>query len=160
MNPDRTDKKPLGFNALKGWLRHRHPMILLDRVLDHQPGEFLTGLVVASGGLDFMAGHFPDRSIYPGTHLLQAFSQTGILLFQLSTTPLNEAEMTVISSLEARFFKVVVPGDRIEIHTRIEQLHQEHCAFAGTALVDGIRAAAFRARLVRAQVEKFGDPLW
>jgi 3-hydroxyacyl-[acyl-carrier-protein] dehydratase len=160
MNPDRTDKKPLGFNEMKGWLRHRHPMILLDRVLDHQPGEFLTGLLVASAGLDFMAGHFPDRAIYPGTHLLQAFSQTGILLFQLSTTPLNEQEMTVISSLEARFFKVVVPGDRLEIHTRVEQMHQERCFFVGQGLVDGIRVAAFRARLVRAKVSKFGNPLW
>lgn len=160
MNPERTEKKPMGFSELKGWLRHRHPMILLDRVLDHEPCEFLTAMAVASGSLDFMAGHFPDRAIYPGTNILQAFSQTGILLLQLSSTPLTPEEMTVVSAFEGRFFQVVVPGDRMEIHTRVERLEAGYGSFSGGVMVDGTRVGAFRAGLSRVPVSKFGKAMW
>lgn len=150
----------MGFTALKEWLRHRHPMILLDRILDYRPGESLTALVAASGGLDFMAGHFPDRAIYPGSHLIQAFAQSGIILFQLSTTKLQEDEVTVIGSVEARFFHVIVPGDRVEIHATVERLSGRTFWFSGKALVDGKRVAAFRASLVRAHLKDMGAPAW
>ena len=102
------------------WLRHAHPMIFLDRITDHEPGEFLTAVVAVSGGLDFVAGHFPERAIYPGTHLMQAFSQTCIILAQLSSSRLGDDELTLVSAVEARFFGPAVPGDLIEVHNSLE----------------------------------------
>ena len=51
----------MGFSELRSWLRHRHPMVFLDRVLDYEPAQFLTATVAVSGALDVMAGHFPER---------------------------------------------------------------------------------------------------
>src|SRR3569832_1630345 len=105
--------KPLGFTALRQWLRHRHPMILLDRITDHAPGKFLEALISISGNVDCIAGHFPERAIYPGSNLMQANAQAGIILYQMSTSMLAEDELTLIGSVDSRFFKVVVPGDQV-----------------------------------------------
>jgi 3-hydroxyacyl-[acyl-carrier-protein] dehydratase len=151
---------PLGFTALKEWLRHRHPMIALDRVTDHEPGRFLTALVAVSGGLDVMAGHFPERAVYPGSQMIQAFAQCGIILFQMSTSRLADDEMTVVSSVEARFFRAVVPGDQLALHVTLERLVQDSCFLRGRATVDGTRVGAIRLTLKRTPVADLGVSLW
>jgi 3-hydroxyacyl-[acyl-carrier-protein] dehydratase len=157
---DRLDKKPLGFTELKIWLRHRHPMIVLDRIVDHEPGQFVTAIVMVSGSLDTVAGHFPERAIYPGSNLIQAFSQGGIILFQMSTSKLRNDELTLIGSIEARFFKLIVPGDRVTIHIKADRTIRNTFQFSGTATVDSIRVAAMRATLIRVPENEVGPPLW
>jgi 3-hydroxyacyl-[acyl-carrier-protein] dehydratase len=157
---DRTNKKPIGFTDLKAWLRHRHPMILLDRIVDHEPGEFVTAVVMVSGALDTVAGHFPERAIYPGSNLIQALSQAGIILFQMRTTKLADDELTLVGSVEARFFKLVVPGDMITIDVKAGRLVRNTFQFSGTATVEATRVAAMRATLVRVHEKDVGPPLW
>ncbi|WP_239014669.1 3-hydroxyacyl-ACP dehydratase FabZ family protein [Archangium violaceum] len=159
MNTERQPK-PIGFTALKGWLRHRHPMIYLDRIVDHEPGKFLTALMSVSGSMDCIVGHFPERAIFPGSHLIQAYAQAGIILYQMCTSPLREDELTVIGSVESRFLKPVVPGDQVIFHVTAERLINNLFHFAGKATVDGVRVAAFRASLVRTPVSNMGNPLW
>lgn len=150
----------LGFTELKTWLRHRHPMVMLDRVTDYEPGKYLHARVAVSGGLDFVAGHFPERAIYPGSHLIQALSQGAIILFQLSTSKLADDELTLVSSVEARFFKPVVPGDLVELRLTVERLVGDMIKVAGRAEVDGIRVAAMRATLARTKVATLGAQAW
>jgi 3-hydroxyacyl-[acyl-carrier-protein] dehydratase len=159
MNVERP-KKPIGFTDLKKWLRHRHPMILIDRITDHEPGEFLDGLVSVSGSLDSISGHFPERAIYPGSHLIQAFAQCGIILLQMGTSVLSEDELTLVGAVHARFFKVVVPGDQVVFHVTADRTANSLFYFSGTATVDNKRVAAFRANLIRTHVRAMGDPLW
>nr|WP_275938398.1 hypothetical protein [Pectobacterium brasiliense] len=65
---DKDDHQPrlMGFTELKGWLRHRHPMVYLDRVLDYEPGKYIKTLMAVSGQTDAIAGHFPERAIFSG----------------------------------------------------------------------------------------------
>ena len=152
--------KPLGFTALKHWLRHRHPMILLDRIVDHEPGKFLDAIICISGSSDVIAGHFPERAIYPGSNLIQAFAQAGIILYQMSTSLLAEDELTLISSVEARFLKVVVPGDQVLLRIQVNRLAGGLFQYSGKAMVGENRVGAFRASLVRSKVSDLGSPLW
>lgn len=160
MSVDRPDRKPLGFTELRSWLRHRHPMILLDRILDHEPGKFLTASLAVSGGLDAIAGHFPERAIYPGSNLIQAFAQTGIILFQMSTSRLADDEVTLVGSVEARFTKLVVPGDLVVFRTRADRIVGNVFQFSGDARVEATRVAAFRSSLIRVRADQLGSPLW
>lgn len=152
--------KPLGFTALRQWLRHRHPMILLDRIVDHEPGKFLEALISISGNLDCIAGHFPERAIYPGSNLIQAFAQAGIILYQMSTSLLAEDELTLIGSVESRFLHVVVPGDQVLLRVQVSRLAGGLFVYSGKAMVGTRRVAAFRASLVRTKVSELGSPLW
>ncbi|RKH07609.1 beta-hydroxyacyl-ACP dehydratase [Corallococcus sp. CA053C] len=152
--------KTLGFTALKQWLRHRHPMIYLDRIVDHEPGKFLEALMSISGNLDCIAGHFPERAVYPASHLMQANAQAGIILYQMSTSMLAEDELTLISSVEARFLKVIVPGDQVLLRVQASRLAGGLFQFTGKAMVGSHRVAAFRASLVRSRVSDLGEQLW
>jgi len=150
----------LGFSDIKNWLRHRHPMIYIDRILDHEPGVYLRSLMCVSGTMDVIAGHFPQRAIFPGSHLLQAFAQSGIILYQLSTSPLEDDELTLIGSAQSRFMKVVVPGDRVVFDVRSDRLYGSSFHFSCRATVEGVPVAAFRGSLVRTKVAELGRPLW
>ncbi|WP_082282782.1 3-hydroxyacyl-ACP dehydratase FabZ family protein [Myxococcus hansupus] len=160
LNPPERQPKPLGFTALRQWLRHRHPMILLDRIVDHEPGKFLDALISISGNLDCIAGHFPERAIYPGSNLIQAFAQAGIILYQMSTSLLAEDELTLIGSVESRFLQVVVPGDQVLLRVQVNRLAGGLFVYSGKAMVGNRRVAAFRASLVRSKVSEMGTPLW
>ncbi|OLT10699.1 beta-hydroxyacyl-ACP dehydratase [Actinomadura sp. CNU-125] len=145
---------------MKKWLRHRHPMIYIDRVTDHEPGIFLTSLLSVSGNLDAIAGHFPERAIFPGSHLVQAFAQSGIILYQVSTSPLADDELTLIGSVTARFTKPVVPGDQVVFDVRADRLRGDAFFFSCHATVGEKRVAAFKGMLNRTKVEALGRQLW
>jgi 3-hydroxymyristoyl/3-hydroxydecanoyl-(acyl carrier protein) dehydratase len=160
--PGGDDRSPrtMGFTELKTWLRHRHPMVYVDRVVDHEPGEFLTGLVSVSGALDVVAGHFPERAIFPASHLSQAVAQCAIILYQLGTRQLADDELTLIGSLHSRFTSVIVPGDQVLLHVQVARLRETTLSFTCRATVDGRRVAALRGTLVRTSVESLGRQLW
>ncbi|WP_242910583.1 3-hydroxyacyl-ACP dehydratase FabZ family protein [Actinomadura terrae] len=162
ISPDQPDREPktIGFTELKTWLRHRHPMIYLDRVLDHEPGRFLHSLLSVSGQLDAIAGHFPERAIYPASHMSQAFAQSGIVLYQLSTSPLDEDELTLIGAMKSRFTRIVVPGDQIVFRVTSDRIGNTTFHFSGRAYVSDEPVAMFKATLVRVKVGDLGDPLW
>jgi 3-hydroxyacyl-[acyl-carrier-protein] dehydratase len=150
----------LGFTEIKGWLRHRHPMIYLDRILEHQPGQYLRSLMSVSATMDSISGHFPERAIFPGSHLLQAFAQSGIILYQMSTSKLAEDELTLIGSAQSRFMKIVVPGDQVIFDVRCERLYESSFHFSCRATVEEHTVAAFRGSLVRVKTEALGRQLW
>jgi 3-hydroxyacyl-[acyl-carrier-protein] dehydratase len=154
------EPRTMGFTELKGWLRHRHPMVYLDRVLDYEPGEYVKSLMAVSGQTDAISGHFPERAIFPASHMMQAIAQSAIILAQLSTSPLEDDEITLIGSVKARFTHVVVPGDQIIFNTTCENLRGDVLTFACRAEVSGKPAAMTRGTLVRTKVAELGQQLW
>ena len=153
-------KRTMGFTELKTWLRHRHPMVYLDRILDYEPGVHLQSLLSVSGTMDVIAGHFPERAVFPASHLTQAFAQSGIILYQLSTSRLTDDEITLIGSVKARFTRPVVPGDRVIFDVRSERLRGKTFSFSCNATVDDRLVGAFKGTLVRSQVADLGEQLW
>ncbi|WP_131740836.1 3-hydroxyacyl-ACP dehydratase FabZ family protein [Actinomadura roseirufa] len=150
----------LGFTEIKRWLRHRHPMIYIDRVLDHRPGEYLRSTLAVSGTMDSIAGHFPERAIFPGSHLIQAFAQSGIILYQMSTSLLGDDELTLIGSVHSKFHKIVVVGDQVVFDVRSDRITPTTFHFSCRATVEDRPVAAFRGSLVRVKVEQLGRQLW
>ncbi|BAI73719.1 coronafacic acid synthetase, dehydratase component (plasmid) [Azospirillum sp. B510] len=156
-NPgDRT----MGFTELKTWLRHTHPMVYLDRVLDYEPGEFLTTLMAVSGQTEAISGHFPERAVFPASHLIQAIAQSAIILFQLSTARLADDEITLVGSVKARFTKIVVPGDVVVFDSRVDSLRDDFLRFSCRATVDGKPVGSLKGSLVRQKVADLGEQLW
>lgn len=150
----------MGFTELKEWLRHRHPMVYLDRITEHAPGEYLKAIVSVSGTMDAISGHFPERAIFPGSHLMQGFAQAGIILYQLGTAKLTDDEITLIGSVSCRFMNVIVPGDRIVLDVRQDRLVGDAFQFSCRATVDERPVGAFRGSLVKTRLESLGRQLW
>ncbi|MFI7702662.1 3-hydroxyacyl-ACP dehydratase FabZ family protein [Nonomuraea sp. NPDC049480] len=135
-------------------------MIYLDRILDHEPGVFLKSSLMVSGNLDAIAGHFPERAIYPGSHLMQACAQSAIILFQMGTSPLSDDEITLVGSMKSRFTRIVVPGDHVVFDVRAERTSGDVFFFAASAKVDDVLAASFKGNLIRTTLDALGRQLW
>ncbi len=152
--------KVMGFTELKSWLRHRHPMVYLDRVVDYEPGEYLHSLMAVSGQIDALAGHFPERAVFPASHMVQAAAQSAIILYQLSTSRLTDDEITLIGSMKSRFTQIVVPGDRVMFKTRVGSLNTDFLSFGCAMEVDGVSVGTLKGSLIRKNISDLGRQLW
>lgn len=127
----------LDFEAVRRLLPQRFPLLLVDRVLEHEPGKRLRAYKNVSGNDLHFLGHFPERAILPGALVLEALAQACVLLFQLTYGILGPGEQAVFGSVKARFLLPVVPGDRLELETVAEKMTSTAGLFRVTAAVDG-----------------------
>lgn len=133
-----TEKNPISLNEIKTLIPHRYPMLLVDKVVDHQPGKWLHAIKNVTINEPVFTGHFPDAPIFPGVLILEALAQaTGILGFK-SSEGRSENEMYLFASIDkARFKKPVLPGDTMHLHVEFIKERRGMWKFYGEAKVDG-----------------------
>jgi|TARA_B110000908_G_C10266687_1_gene464695 3-hydroxyacyl-[acyl-carrier-protein] dehydratase len=133
-----TPKNVIEVQGIKLIIPHRYPMLLVDRVLDYQPGKWLHAIKNVSVNEAVFNGHFPELPIFPGVLILESLAQaTGILGFK-STESREENEMYLFASIDkARFKKPVVPGDTMHLHVDFIKERRGMWKFYGEARVDG-----------------------
>ncbi|MCJ8320549.1 MAG: 3-hydroxyacyl-ACP dehydratase FabZ [Colwellia sp.] len=133
-----TPKNVIEIQEIQSIIPHRYPMLLVDRVLDYQPGKWLHAIKNVSINEPVFNGHFPDLPIFPGVMILEALAQaTGILGFR-STEERGENEMYLFASIDkARFKKPVVPGDTLHLHVDFIKERRGMWKFYGEAKVEG-----------------------
>jgi 3-hydroxyacyl-[acyl-carrier-protein] dehydratase len=105
----------LDFEAIKRYLPQRFPFIMLDKVIELEPGRRAVGIKNISGNDIFFLGHFPDRAVMPGAAIIEAMAQTAIVLFASAHAAPQEDKKPVylFGSVKARFLHTVVPGDQL-----------------------------------------------
>lgn len=99
-------------------LPHRYPFVMIDRVVEFRPHEFIRAVKNVTINEHFFQGHFPDYPVMPGVLLLEAMAQTMAVLafksFEMSGTVRGENEVVYYVGVDkARFRKPVVPGDQV-----------------------------------------------
>ena len=100
-------------------LQHRYPFLLVDRILELEPGKRAVGLKNITINEAFFQGHFPGNPIMPGVLILEAMAQVGGIL--LLATSGNEGKLAMFAGIDrARFRKQVLPGDQLV--TQVELL--------------------------------------
>jgi 3-hydroxyacyl-[acyl-carrier-protein] dehydratase len=112
----------LDFEEIKKLIPQRFPFIMIDRVLEIEPGKHATAVKNISGNDMVFLGHFPEKAIMPGALILEAMAQTAIILF--ATGVKNESDnknpLYFFGSVKARFLHPAVPGDQLKI--RVENV--------------------------------------
>lgn len=128
---------------IKEILPHRYPMLLIDRVLEMEAGQYCKAVRNLSGSDPVFLGHFPGNPIYPGVLTIEAMAQTGGVAAYYG---LNEPKNTNIffgGIDNARFKKPVLPGDQMVLEARLVSKRLNMWIFEGTASVnDTIMAQA------------------
>ena len=122
-------------------LPHRYPFLLVDRVLEVEPGKRIVALKNVTINEPFFAGHFPGRPVVPGVLLVEGMAQAGGLLL-LGDVPDRASKLVLFAGIEAaKFRRPVVPGDQIRYEIEVLRLRSTYCKLAGKVMVDGQLAA-------------------
>jgi 3-hydroxyacyl-[acyl-carrier-protein] dehydratase len=132
-----TSRRLLNIEDILGFLPHRYPFLLVDRVLSLEKGKSIAALKNVTYNEEFFQGHFPDVRIMPGVLLVEAIAQAGgILLFHSIPDP--EKKFVLFSKIEQmKFRKPVVPGDQVRLECELVKFKGRFFWMHGTAGVDG-----------------------
>lgn len=120
-------------------LAHRYPFLLVDKVIDYQKGRSATAVKNVSMNEPFFQGHFPGIPTMPGVLILEAMAQTcGILTAQETGIRVGSGVIFYFAGIDnARFKRIVVPGDQLTLHAEIDRVKRNLWKFKATAKVDG-----------------------
>ncbi|MFP4154666.1 MAG: 3-hydroxyacyl-ACP dehydratase FabZ [Halothiobacillaceae bacterium] len=106
------------------YLPHRYPFLLIDRVLDWEPNEYLVAIKNVSFNEPYFQGHFPIRPIMPGVLIAEAMAQaTGVLAFRSQGgRPQENALYMLVGLDDVTFKRIVEPGDQLRIRVELKRL--------------------------------------
>ncbi len=122
-------------------LPHRYPFLLVDRILEFEPGQRIVGLKNVTINEEFFQGHFPGKPVMPGVLIVEAMAQVGGVLL-LREIEDRDSKLVYFMGIDgARFRKPVVPGDQIRFEVEILKRKSSTCKLQGKAFVDGALVA-------------------
>jgi 3-hydroxyacyl-[acyl-carrier-protein] dehydratase len=129
----------LNINEIMNYLPHRYPFLLVDKVIAADPGKTITAVKNVSINEWFLPGHFPQQPIMPGVLTIEALAQAaGILYFLTSETKLDSNNWFFLAGVNnARFKRVVIPGDQLLLDVTMIRNKRDLWIFNGKATVEG-----------------------
>lgn len=120
---------------------HRYPFLLVDRIIELEPGKRVVGIKNVSINEPFFQGHFPGHPIMPAVLIIEAMAQTGGVLL-LSSVDDPSGKLVYFSGIDqARFRQPVTPGDQLRFELELIKLRGPICKMTGVAYVDGDKVA-------------------
>jgi len=105
----------LNYEEIIKILPQRYPFLMIDRVLELEPGKKVVAVKNVSFNEGFFAGHFPGQPIMPGVLIIEAMAQASIVLFYGETSPAKKKMNYYLGSVKVRFLHPVLPGDQLRI---------------------------------------------
>ncbi|HRN61628.1 MAG TPA: 3-hydroxyacyl-ACP dehydratase FabZ [Luteimonas sp.] len=133
---------PIDINGIHQLVPHRHPFLLIDRVVEFEHGRRAVCYKNVSGNEHFFQGHFPDRPVMPGVLVIEALAQCGGVLSQLTHGGSLSGRLSYLVKVDnAKFSRMVVPGDRLDLEVEIKREIRNMTLYSGVARVDGEQVA-------------------
>jgi len=118
------------------FLPHRYPFLLVDRVLELEPGDRIVALKNVTINEPFFQGHFPGKPVMPGVLIIEAMAQAGAVL--ILSKPENRSRLVYFMGIErVRYRRPVVAGDQVMLEGEVLRLRSKIGSLKGRALVDG-----------------------
>jgi 3-hydroxyacyl-[acyl-carrier-protein] dehydratase len=129
---------------------HRHPFLMIDKVVDMVANERATGIKNVSINEGYFQGHFPARPVMPGVLIIEAMAQTAAVLVVHTLGPEAEGKLVYFMSVDnARFRRPIFPGDRLDVYVAKQRHRGNVWKFEGRAKVgDNLMAEAVFAAMI------------
>lgn len=140
----------IGIQRIMEMIPHRHPFLMIDRVVDVVANERATGIKNVSINEPYFQGHFPARAVMPGVLIVEAMAQTAAVLVVHTLGREAEGKLVYFMSVEnARFRRPVFPGDRLDVHVLKQRNRGNVWKFEGRAKVgEALMAEAVFAAMI------------
>ena len=133
----------LGREEIEAILPHREPFLLIDEVVELEPGERVVARKLVRPDEWYLAGHFPGRPVMPGVLIVEAMAQTGAVA--VVSQEENRGRLALFAGIDAvRFKRIVEPGDELELECRLEVVVCTDAQGQGAAQLAGQLAARRR----------------
>ncbi len=118
---------------------HRYPILLVDRVLELEPGVRISAIKNVSVNEPFFQGHFPGHPVMPGVLMIEALAQAAaVLTYVTLKTSYPEGTLFLFAGIDgARFKRPVGPGDQLRLDVTMDRIKRGVGKFTCRALVDG-----------------------
>jgi 3-hydroxyacyl-[acyl-carrier-protein] dehydratase len=112
---------PLEAAQIMEILPHRYPFLLIDRIIELEPGKRVVGIKNVTANEPQFTGHFPERPIMPGVLMVEALAQAGAVA--VLALPEYRGKLALFAGIDAcRFRRTVVPGDTLRLEVTLEKL--------------------------------------
>jgi 3-hydroxyacyl-[acyl-carrier-protein] dehydratase len=135
-----TELPVLSKREIEAVLPHRDPFLLLDEVVELQPGERVVARKQVRPDEWYLSGHFPGRPIMPGVLIVEAMAQAGAVA--VLSEEANRGKLALFAGIDGvRFKRIVEPGDELELTCDLERVRGPVGRGKATAKVDGELAA-------------------
>jgi len=117
-------------------LPHRYPFLLIDRVVELEPGQRAVAIKQVTANEPHFTGHFPGRPIMPGVLMVEALAQTaGVAVLALEE---HRGKLGLFAGIDdCRFKRMVLPGDTLRLEVIVEKLRGMFGRVRAVATVDG-----------------------
>lgn len=133
---------PLDVTTIQTLLPHRYPFLLVDRVVEFEPHKRVLAYKNVTANEPFFQGHFPGHPVMPGVLVVEALAQAGGVLTQLSNQSTADGRLFYLVKIDnAKFSKMVVPGDRLDLEVSIKRVIRNVAIYTGVASVNGEQVA-------------------
>ena len=133
----------LDINQILDLLPHRYPMLLIDRVLECEPGKRIKAIKNVTINEPFFPGHYPHHPVMPGVLVIEALAQTAAVLSFATAGKKSDGESLIyfVGIDAARFKRPVTPGDQLVMEVVISRRSRGIWKYKGQAFVDNALAA-------------------
>jgi len=133
-------KPPLGREEIEQILPHRDPFLLIDEVVELEPGERVVARKTVRPDEWYLSGHFPGRPVMPGVLIIEALAQTGAVA--VLSEEQNRGKLALFAGIDdVRFKRIVEPGEELELTCELERVRGPIGRGKASARVGGQLAA-------------------
>jgi 3-hydroxyacyl-[acyl-carrier-protein] dehydratase len=130
-------KSVIDIHEILQLLPHRYPFLMIDRVIKMDLGKSIVALKNVTMNEAYFVGHFPNRPVMPGVLILEALAQAGgVLAYKSTKTRPSDGILYYFAGIDnARFRRVVEPGDQLRLEVKVLKSKREIWKLEGAAYV-------------------------
>ena len=132
-------------DQIEAIIPHRYPFLLVDRIIELEPGKSAVGIKNVTANEWFFQGHFPGKKIMPGVLIVEAMAQVAAVALMQGLVDAGGdtgGKLPLFGGIESmRFRKPVAPGDQLRMEFELEKMRGPVGKGRVKATVDGKVAA-------------------